>query len=154
MVPESLLELPLSFFIALDQTQNFLEFLRELPDDADFARLIEIAMHTAELDCPAELWREEPGKPGRADEAILTLVVNIRSGLHPLLYRSSDLFNTLTEVAEVLSHLVDIDDDFSGRIIECSKYGVVVRLLFEIGSNVHPTFPITLNALFCTWRDL
>lgn len=106
---------------AIDECGELLVWLRSQPSDKDFQSSLEIAMvrtplapshlvvscvsgaelvwglsgclqGKSEMECPIELWDEQPGRAGRVDEQKLSMLRNVRSYLHEFLYRPVDLF--------------------------------------------------------------
>jgi hypothetical protein len=55
------------------------------------------------MECPVELWDEQPGRPGRVDEQKLSMVRNIRAYLHEHLYRPATLYQVRVVKSCILS---------------------------------------------------
>ena len=81
----------------------------------EFVTSLEMAMGKSEMECPASMWVERPGEPGRVNEELLSMLQAVRIKLYNFIYRPTDVFESLEDVVE---HMVDMPTDFDGVILQ------------------------------------
>ena len=135
-IPPPLIALPPSLFIKILDHLEVLDWLRSLPDDQDFSRGIEMAMGLGEMECPPELWLQEPGQPGRVNEQILSMAQSVRTYLHSLIFRSSEQFVDLRQMVDLcLKKFGPFNVSLLTHLENCGKYLKHLKILLTSGCN-------------------
>jgi hypothetical protein len=133
------------------ESVDLFRWLRDIRNDADFTSSVEMAMGKGEMDCPVELWQEEPGKPGRPDEEKLSMVTSVRSYLHGIIYRPDEKFVSYEQIIGVLNGLRESDPaPLITSISVCNEYSApLMEILISEGDNS----PEKLSQLFIAGRN-
>ncbi|CAK9021977.1 unnamed protein product [Durusdinium trenchii] len=84
------------------QSFDLLQWLRKMPEDADYLVRVEIALGRSEMEVPTELWLSNEG---RVDESKLSALTAVRTTLHELIYRPAKRFASLDALLLSLSSL-------------------------------------------------
>ena len=100
---------------------ELLAWLRKKRNDREFVTAVEMSMGKGEMECPAELWLEEPGQPGRPDEEKLSMLQTVRAKLHAFIYREQDLFDNLDLALDALDAVGHTDARLVVYLRECSR---------------------------------
>ena len=109
-------------FYALNNAPELLDWMLSLHNDKDFSTSIEIAMSKSEMECPYELWESIPGKPGRPDEKKLSMLSSVRAYLHPVLYYTSEKFDSYKELIKGLRLLLPSNPQIIEHINICNEF--------------------------------
>ncbi|CAE7421166.1 unnamed protein product, partial [Symbiodinium pilosum] len=93
---------PEALMASMLKSFEMLQWLRKMPDDADYLVRIEVALNRSEMEVPNELWLADEG---RVDESKLSALTAVRTTLHDFIYRPKTRFPSLDLLLESLSAL-------------------------------------------------
>eukprot|EP00339_Tiarina_fusa_P012556 CAMPEP_0117006680 /NCGR_PEP_ID=MMETSP0472-20121206/6824_1 /TAXON_ID=693140 ORGANISM="Tiarina fusus, Strain LIS" /NCGR_SAMPLE_ID=MMETSP0472 /ASSEMBLY_ACC=CAM_ASM_000603 /LENGTH=1949 /DNA_ID=CAMNT_0004708219 /DNA_START=485 /DNA_END=6331 /DNA_ORIENTATION=+ len=140
------LTLNAELFEEIPKSMDLLDWLRSLPNDNDFTSSVELAMGKGEMECPASLWEEEPGKPGRVSEEKLSMVSTVRGYLHSLIYRLQVYFDDFSDLVKVLRDLRPTDDNvISSLRISVEHVSALMELLDDNKGQAAPDRLLSLH---------
>ena len=146
-----LLRMNAELFEITSNSLDLFRWLREMQNDADFTSSVEMAMGKTEMECPAELWQEEPGKPGRPDEEKLSMISSVRSYLHGIIYRVDEKLNSYDEIIAILDNLRESDPlQLIDSLKACNEYSLP---LMELLNSDSENAPEKLSQLFIPNRN-
>eukprot|EP01012_Entosiphon_sulcatum_P048333 TRINITY_DN6681_c0_g4_i1.p1 TRINITY_DN6681_c0_g4~~TRINITY_DN6681_c0_g4_i1.p1 ORF type:complete len:5149 (+),score=717.09 TRINITY_DN6681_c0_g4_i1:781-15447(+) len=118
---------------------DLLDWLRTQPNDQQFTVSIEVAMSKTDMQCPDELLVKQEGQAGRPDEQKLSMLMTVRSYLHPLIFRVEDRFEDLSGLVQVIGLLGPPDERTVNALQVCNEYRLpLIELLEGEGATVAP----------------
>jgi hypothetical protein len=107
---------------ALAECGELVRWLAQFADEDEFSNIIEMCMGKSEMECPSELWKQEPGRPGRPDEEVLSQLSSVRAFLHPLLYGAGvPHFADLPALAAALQRLRPCEQSLLDSLQLCAQ---------------------------------
>merc|ERR1711982_7770 len=122
-------------FELIPKSIELLDWLRTQPNDNDFTSSVELAMGKNEMECPASLWEEEPGKPGRVSEEKLSMVSTVRRYLHSIIFRKEYKIENFDNLLLILRDLRKTDKNILSSINVSNEHLQSLRELLSDSQN-------------------
>lgn len=131
-IPSVLFTVNPQFYIDIKNSNHLIDWLKTMPDDnIEFSNIIEMAIGKSEMECPFELWKTVPGKPGCPDEEKLSMLNTVRSFLHSYIYRTKDFADFSDILDRFLLKLGKYDETILNALQVCNQYLQQLRQLLS-----------------------
>ena len=115
-------------FESIIQSMELLIWLKDYPDEKNFKTNLEAALGKSEMECPAELWDNEPGNTG-VSATKLSQLSTVREQLYELIYRKDELI-PLQLLIEIIKRIGRSSDGLITSIREANQHRLAFMELF------------------------